>query len=85
MLNLIENKIKSLKGFENLVNLKLIVLTSNLIQRVDELKYLENLNELYLELNQIKSLNGLENLKKLQWKDIETRFPILNYTVSHCQ
>ena len=55
------NKIKTLKYFENLSNLKELNLNNNLINDINEINYLKNcpkLNKISLKENPINSLRG---------------------------
>ncbi len=69
-------KISDIKGLENLINLKELVLYENEISEIKGLESLENLELLSLGSNRISEIKGLNTLTNLKFLDL--RFNELN-------
>lgn len=74
LIDLANNKIKSMAGLSGLVHLRKIDLGANRIRVMeeDELSGLVNLEELWLGKNKIEKIEGLEKLKKLRRLDVQS-------------
>lgn len=74
MVDIAQNKIKSIKGLKNLRLLRKIDLGANRIRVMDEeeLSGLENLEELWLGKNKIEHISGLGKLTKLRRLDVQS-------------
>lgn len=66
ILNLSDNKLTKIEGFEKLKSLKILCLDSNSITKIEGLENLKLLEILYLSSNKIIKLEGLSNLKFLK-------------------
>jgi Leucine-rich repeat (LRR) protein len=64
-LDISNSNVKSLKGMENLVNLKYLYCYNNQLTSLKGIENLINLTELYCYNNQLTSLKGIENLINL--------------------
>ena len=66
ILTLVNNRIQSLQGLQNLPALQELYLQCNQIQSIQGLQNLPALQRLYLHNNQIQSVQGLQNLPALK-------------------
>ena len=69
-LDLGDNKLTSVKGLENLTELRGLYLHDNQLTDVKGLENLTQLKDLRLQLNQLTEVKGLENLTKLTRLDL---------------
>ena len=65
-LDLYDNLISHIKGFEGLVNLTSLDLSFNKIKHIKRLETLKKLTDLYFVQNKISTIEGLEGLGKLR-------------------
>jgi hypothetical protein len=80
-MNLENNKIRKIEGFEDLTNLTGINLSFNMIRVIENMEEFYSLKYLYLDSNEIKSIgNGLELLIDLEYlsifKNLITNIPM---------
>ena len=73
-IDLANNKLKTLAGFENMTQLKRIDLGANRFRTMDPTMFtnLVNLEELWLGKNKIERIQGLETLTKLRKLDVQS-------------
>ncbi|WP_298512578.1 leucine-rich repeat domain-containing protein [uncultured Kordia sp.] len=64
-LNLRKNKIKEIKGFNSLTELKKLNISGNQISKIENLDKLKKLSTLHLYGNQISKIENLEKLTNL--------------------
>lgn len=70
IINVSFNKLRSLNGLENCVNLKFLNLTGNSITSVHGIGLLQNLKELLLAYNQLSQIKEMGTLKNLSILDL---------------
>ena len=73
------NYLTSLKGIENLKNLKYLYCNDNRLTNLKEIEKLSNLIHLYCENNQLTSLKGIEKLSNLNQLSCSNNQFSINY------
>ena len=70
VLNVSDNKLKSLDGIEGMTKLKVLRADKNQITNAGAVKELKKLTKIYLSDNQLADLNGINNLTNLKYLDV---------------
>ena len=84
-LNLNGRQLTSVKGLENLTQLKTLYLSRNQLTDVKGLEKLTQLKEMYLNNNQLTSAKGLEKLTQLEGLHLGTNPDLTNAQIDELQ
>jgi internalin A len=84
ILNLSNNKIKTIEGLNNLVNLETLNLASNKIENITGIKHLEKLTDVNLSFNNLKKIKKTLFPGNIKFLNLSISFIFIYYRKKQC-